>query len=155
MPDSRPQRNANGQFLQGTSGNPGGRPAHAAFTKKVRELVGKDGAKLAEFAWAVMLADVEKLKPILSKEDALLAAEDVRFGISVANAAVPAIKERLAAMQFLKDGGFGKSPENVVEDVDRYAEMSDVDVVVELLRSVTPEKRAEALQKLASGEVSH
>ena len=49
---SRPQnRDGTGRFSRGVSGNPGGRPKGLA--KATRELVGEDGAALAQLWWDI------------------------------------------------------------------------------------------------------
>jgi hypothetical protein len=108
------------RFSSGSSGNPGGRPARAAFERKLRELAGPDGVRLAEFAFAVLTADMAKL-----------------------GGEVPEIRERLTALAFIADHAYGKAPQIATDD-NPFAGQSEADVLAQLLDSVPPETFAEA-----------
>lgn len=157
MPENRPQpaeqseRSTSGQFKPGTSGNPGGRPAHAAFSKKCRELVGADGSALAELAWAIARADVEKLRPLLSKMDKARVNKAKRSPLFLLKASIPRFQDRVNALLMLKEGAFGKTPDTVPAD-EKYSGMSDVELLAELLKAAPPEVRAEAWKKVAAAE---
>jgi hypothetical protein len=150
VPDNKPERNAHGQYAPGTSGNPGGRPTHAAFSRRCRELVGDDGAKLAELAWAIATANTEKLKPLLSPEDAELVTKQKKQPLFLLKAALPRFQDRVNALLVLKEGGFGKTPDAADIRDDRYAGMTDADIVCELVQSVPASVRAEVLKRMAA-----
>ena len=152
MPESRPQRNEHGQFTPGTSGNPGGKPAHAAFSRKCRELVGEDGAALAELAWAIARADVEKLRPVLSSSDSAKVSKQKRSPLFLLKASLPRFQDRVAALVLLKEGAFGKTPETVTTGDERFHGMDDVTFLAEVLKAAPAEVRAEAWKKVATAE---
>lgn len=147
----KPARGPGRPFAPGVSGNPGGRPAHAAFSKKCRSLVGQDGEKLAELAWAIARADVEKLKPLLGKADAEKVKRQKHSPLFLVKASVPRFQDRVAALLLLKEGAFGKTPDTVPAD-ERYTGMSDVELLAELLKAAPAEVRAEAWKKVATAE---
>ncbi len=102
----------------GQSGNPSGRPkGGAGFSKAIRE-ESKDGQELWEFAFAVMRGQVE-VKEIV--------------GNMVVNVG-PSLKDRMDAMKWLADRGFGKVPETA-EDVDapRAEEMESARAAVDTM----------------------
>ncbi len=95
------KRTAKGTFAKGASGNPGGRPQ--GLMQLVRERT-NDGVELVDFAINVLRgvpvgADLEKL---------VEAGVDVAKGLERA-LGVPEMKDRMAALAWLGDRGFGKA----------------------------------------------
>ena len=80
-------------FLPGRSGNPGGRPKGLA--RRVRELVGDDGAVIADFMLGVMLDGRERTR------------------------------DRLEAARFLSDRGFGRPVQALDVDVSARLPLID------------------------------
>ena len=79
MPNAKPaNRTSEGRFPKGVSGNPGGRPKGLA--RYVRELVGDDGRRIADFMLGVLDDEAERTET------------------------------RMQAATWLADRGFGKTP---------------------------------------------
>ena len=87
-------------FLPGVSGNPGGRPKGLA--RRVRDLVGDDGAVIADYMLAVMRDDRERTR------------------------------DRLEAARFLADRGWGKPVQAVELDVATLSPALDPDRLASL-----------------------
>jgi hypothetical protein len=116
-------------FVPGRSGNAGGRPRGLA--RRVRELVGDDGAAIAEVVLRVMLDERERTR------------------------------DRLEAARFLADRGWGKAVQTLEVDVPasapvvdpaRLAELSDAELQTMrvLLKKIG---RADSLTRSLPGQV--
>jgi hypothetical protein len=113
-------------FVRGQSGNPGGRPK--GLTRRVRELVGDDGAAIAEFMFAIMADDGSRTA------------------------------DRLEAARWLADRGFGKPPQDVelalkgqeAVDVNAFAAFAAKYLPTEMLDEMilSVERRMEAERAL-------
>ena len=127
----------------GQSGNPSGRPkGGAGFAKAIRN-ESKDGKELYEFAFAVMRGQTE-VKAIV--------------GNMVVNVG-PSLKDRMDAMKWLADRGFGRVPESVEdgdtssEEMARACAVVDSMSVEELKRLVTGEAEPSAPEKESNAEL--
>lgn len=141
-------------FQPNQSGNPGGRPARGGFERKLRELAGPDGKRLAEFAFAVLAADVDKLKSEIAKDDWAAMSPEQRAAIIVS--AVPKLAERIQALHFIADHGYGKAPPFVAED-SPLGNASEADLLSQVIDAMDPAivARVVAGKKLPKTEEAH
>ncbi|MCR4338788.1 MAG: DUF5681 domain-containing protein [Gemmatimonadaceae bacterium] len=106
----------------GQSGNPGGRPKGLA--RQVRELVGNDGKRLAEFHLAVATLDVE-----------LLAAANV-------TAKQVTVRDRQTSVAWLAERGWGKPATFAPVEEGDPLELSNVAVAIDKVVDELAGKRA-------------
>jgi hypothetical protein len=79
--------------------NRGGRPPGLA--KKIRELAGEEGEELAVIAFKIAKGKLKIAKPVVADGDIVMVK--VR----------PSAKERMEAVKWMGDRGFGKTPQTV------------------------------------------
>lgn len=107
-------RNADGTWKKGgPSPCPGGRALAATrFARTIKEMDAEgDGKELVRFAWSVMRGDVKVPTEVPTKE-----------GI-VSLMVLPTVRERLEALKWLRENGWGKSlPASEMVDPDEIPE---------------------------------
>lgn len=89
----------------GQSGNPSGRPA--GFARRIRELT-RNGEELVEFALKVLRGEISTLD---TKGEGVV---------------LPNFKERIEALKWLSERGWGRAPES---SVDPLATLSDEELL--------------------------
>lgn len=133
MPDSKIGRNGSGQWLPGTSGNPGGNPRQAGFAAAVREAT-NDGADLRAFAISFYKGEIK---------DEVFNADGAIVRIT------PKAKERFEAVKWLRDSGWGRLPAVVDPETSPFDGQSERDVLAQVLDSLPAEDKRFAMERLA------
>lgn len=96
---------------KGQSGNPGGRSKTQAMLARLCRSNTRDGLDLVEFAMKVLRGEVEVLVP-------------TKLGVVDVG---PSVRDRLTAMQWLSDRGWGKTPDAAEDEQGEPAIPSKLD----------------------------
>lgn len=115
-------------WVKGQSGNPAGSKRPSSLARLARSHT-VDGLTLVEFAVRVMKGE--------EKEKALKFTKDPQTGdkITVEVELPPSLEDRMEAMKWLADRGWGKAVETVVLDDEREKAQEPAQVATEALES--------------------